>query len=178
MPPRTKPWIPDYMIKDARIGWRNFEGRGEKYNAVGDRNFTIFLTPHDSERLTEQGLNVKTLPPREEGDEPRDILKVKVKFTPTARPPRLVLVTHRGRTELDADTARMMDLAQIQKVDLILSPYWWENEGKEGVAVSLKAIYMTIVEDELEKAYSDLPEATAAIRGMEYTPNDEPDFAE
>lgn len=173
-PPKPKrPWIDDYTIKDAVIRWRNFEGRQDRYNAAGARNFTIFLNEHDSNRLTELGLNVKTLPVREgfEDQPPQDILKVKVNFN--GRPPRLVLVTHRGRTELDADTARLLDFAQIKKVDLIISPYWWEVEGNEGVAVSLKAIYMTIVEDELEMAYGDLPEATGASRGLEYTPNED-----
>lgn len=168
-----KVWIPDYTIKDAKIRWRNFAGRAEKYNAKGNRNFTIFLEPHDSERLTEMGLNVKTLPPREEGAVPQDILKVKVNFN--GRPPRLVLVTHRGRTQLGEDEAMILDLSEIKKVDLILSPYHWDVDGNEGIAVSLKAIYMTIAEDELEVAYGDLPEATGSLRGRDYTP---PEFGE
>lgn len=174
-----KPWIPDYTIKDAKIRWRNFAGREEKFNKKGDRNFTIFLEPHDSERLTDLGLNVKTLPQREghEGEPPQDILKVKVNFN--GRPPRLVMVTHRGRTQLDEETAMLLDMAEISKVDLILSPYHWELNGNEGIAVSLKAIYMTIIEDELEVAYGDLPEATSSLRGMTYTPNEEdPSYAE
>lgn len=168
-----KPWIPDYTIKDASIRWRNFAGRQEKYNAKGDRNFTIFLTPEDANALVKQGLNVKTLPVREgyEDEPQKDILKVKVNFN--GRPPRLVLVTHRGRTQLGEEEAMMLDTAEIAKVDLILSPYWWDVDGKEGVAVSLKAIYMTIVEDELEMEYGDLPEATGSLRGREYTPEEE-----
>jgi hypothetical protein len=168
-----KPWIDDYTIKDAKIRWRNFAGREERFNAKGDRNFTIFLEPHDAERLSDLGLNVKTLPPREEGQPGQDILKVKVNFK--GRPPRLVMVTHRGRTQLDEESAQMLDFAEIEKVDLIISPYYWENNGKEGVAVSLKAIYMTIVEDELEMAYGDLPEASSALRSFDYTPNEEED---
>lgn len=171
MADKKKPYIPDYVIKDATIRWRNFAGREEKFNAKGERNFTIFLTPHDSERLTEMGLNVKTLPVREgyENEPPQDILKVKVNFK--GRPPRLVLVTSRGRTQLGEDEAMILDTAEMKKVDLILSPYWWEVNGIEGIAVSLKAIYMTIVEDELEIAYGDLPEATSSLRGRDYTPN-------
>lgn len=171
MPRNNKPWIPDYTIKDAKIRWRNFAGREEKFNPKGDRNFTVFLEPHDAEHLANLGLNVKTLPPKEEGATPQDILKVKVNFK--GRPPRLVMVTHRGRTQLDEDTAMMLDLAEIKKVDLIISPYYWELEGtdKSGIAVSLKAIYMTIVEDELEMAYGDLPEASGALRSFDYTPD-------
>lgn len=180
--PDKKPWIPDYTIKDAKIRWRNFAGREERFNKKGDRNFTIFLEPHDSERLTEMGLNVKTLPIREEGQTPQDILKVKLNFK--GRPPRLVLVTHRGRTQLTEETASMLDFAEIKKVDLIISPYHWDSDdgtGRGGVAVSLRSIYMTIVEDELEMAYGDLPEASGALRSFEYTPNDDeadPSYAE
>lgn len=169
-----KPWIPDYTIKDARVMWRNFAGREAKYNAKGNRNFTIFLTPEDAENLAKMDLNVKTLPEREEGQTPQDILKVKVSFK--GRPPRLVLVTHKGRTQLDEETAMLLDTASVKKVDLILSPYWWDVDGKEGVAVSLKAIYMTIVEDELEMMYSDLPDATGNLNSLDYTPDfDEPE---
>lgn len=164
-----KPWIPDYTIKDAKIRWRNFAGREAKFNAKGNRNFTIFLEQRDAEALSDMGLNVKTLPPREEGQPQQDILKVKVNFN--GRPPRLVLVTHKGRTQLDEETAMLLDTAEIQKVDLILSPYHWDIEGNSGVAVSLKAIYMTIVEDELEMMYSDLPEATGNLNSLEYTPD-------
>ena len=166
-----KPWIPDYTIKDAKIRWRNFAGRAEKYNAAGARNFTIFLTPEDAAALAKMGCNVKTLPQREEDDTQTDILKVKVNFN--GRPPRLVLVTHRGRTQLGEDEAMILDTAEIAKVDLILSPYHWDVDGAEGVATSLKAIYMTIVEDELEMAYGDLPEATGALRGREYAPEED-----
>lgn len=193
LPPKKNgklPWIDDYTIKRAKIRWRNFAGRQERFNAEGDRNFTIFLTPHDSERLTEIGLNVKTLPPKEEGQDPLDFLKVKVNFR--GRPPRLVLVTHRGRTQLDQDTAGLLDTAEIKRietpdgrieemVDLILSPYWWENEqaGTGGIAVSVKSLYMTIVEDELEMMYGDLPEASGALRSLDYTPfNSEEDASE
>lgn len=168
-----KPWIPDYTIKDAKIRWRNFAGRQERFNAKGNRNFTIFLTPEDSERLTDMGLNVKTLPAREEGEIPQDILKVKVNFN--GRPPRLVLVTHRGRTQLTEDEAALLDFAEIKKVDLILSPYYWDVEGKEGIAVSVKSLFMTIVEDELEIAYGDIPEASSAARAFDYTPADDED---
>lgn len=174
-----KPWIPDYTIMDAQIRWRNFAGRAERYNAPGSRNFTIFLNKEDSERLTDMGLNVKTLPVREEGQEPQDILKVKVSFK--GRPPRLVLVTHRGRTQLGEQEAMMLDTAEIKKVDLILSPYYWDDDAdptRGGVAVSLKAIYMTIVEDELEMLYGDLPEATGALRGRDYTPLEESELVE
>lgn len=161
--------IPNYTIKDAKVRWRNFAGREERFNAKGDRNFTIFLTPEDSANLTAMGLNVKTLPQREEDAAPQDILKVKVNFR--GRPPSLVLVTHRGRTRLDEDTAGMMDTAQVEKIDLILSPYWWGDEDKGGVAVSVSSLFMTIVEDELEVLYGDIPEASSALRSFEYTPD-------
>lgn len=167
--PAKKPYLPNVTIKDATIRFRNFAGRAEKYNAKGDRNFTIFLRPEDSEALTAMGLNVKTLPvrPGYEEESPQDILKVKVKFGDY--PPRLVMVTSRGRTQLGEDEAMLLDAAEISKVDLILSPSYWEVDGNSGIACYLKAIYVTIVEDELEIAYGDIPDATSSMRGREYT---------
>ena len=168
-PAAKKPYLPNVTIKDATIRFRNFAGRAEKYNAKGDRNFTIFLRPEDSENLVKMGLNVKTLPIREgyENEPPQDILKVKVKFGDY--PPRLVMITSRGRTTLGEEEAQLLDMAEIGKVDLILSPSYWEVDGSTGIACYLKAIYITIVEDELEIAYGDIPDATGAMRGRDYT---------
>lgn len=140
-------------IEGARLIWRNFEGKAGPYNDPGDRSFHVVIPPENVEALREVGWNVRTKPPREEGDEPLNTLEVKVSYRPGSRPPRCVLVTSRGQTTLDEDTIKEFDIAEIENVDLIINPYHWEVQGKSGIKAYLKSIYVTVVEDELELKY-------------------------
>jgi hypothetical protein len=144
-------------FEDARIIFRNFEGRKTMYNDEGKRNFSLVLSPEQWEDLKVDGWNVKDKPGREEGDDPLFHLPVTVSFR-GKRPPRLVLLTSRGRNTLDESTALMIDWADIEKVDLIVRPYDWEVSGKTGRKAYLVAIYVTIHEDALELKYADIEE--------------------
>jgi hypothetical protein len=106
------------------------------------------------------GWNVKWLQPREEGDLPQAIVKVQVAFG--KNPPRIVMITSKGQTPLDEDMVRLLDWAQISNVDLIIRPYEWDINGNQGIAAYLKSIYVTIIEDELELKYRDVPETGIA----------------
>lgn len=148
--------LPNQTFEDARIIWKNFAGAEKQFNEAGDRNFNLVLSPEDAEAMRNDGWNVKTRPPREEGDDPIHVLKVKVSYK--GRPPRAVLITSRGRTNLDESTIEMIDYADIEKVDLIINPFHWNIRGEDGVTAYLHAIYVTIREDYLELKYADVPE--------------------
>ena len=145
------------VIEDAHIIFKNFTGKEGKFNREGDRNFTVVLPWNLAEVMLEDGWNVRTLDPREEGDEPRSVIHVTVGFK--GRPPRIVQITSRGRTDLGEDECEILDWVDIQKVDLIIRPYTWEVNGKTGVKAYLKSIFVTINEDPLEVKYAELPRA-------------------
>ena len=144
-------------IEDARILFRNFSGKEGQYNRAGDRNFAVLLDDGVAQELANEGWNVKYLKPREEGDEPQAYVQVTASYK--GRPPRVVLITIRGRTNLDEDTIDVLDWCDIKHVDLMLNPYHWEVNGKTGIKAYLHSIYVTIVEDELELKYADVPDS-------------------
>lgn len=151
-------------IEGARILFRNFSGKEGEYNREGDRNFVLLLDDGVAQELANEGWNIKHLKPREEGDEPQPYVQVTVSYK--GRPPRVVLITSRGRTNLDEDTIEVLDWCDIQHVDLMLNPYHWTVKDKSGIKAYLHAIYVTIVEDELELKYADVPDS--AQNSFEY----------
>lgn len=149
--------IPNLTLEGVRIAFRNFAGVEGQYNRAGDRNFAVMLPPDLATDLVEQGWNVKQLRPREEGDAPQDYIQVSVSYK--ARPPRVVLITSRGRQNLTEDEISILDWADIRNVDMILNPYEWTVNGKSGIKAYLGSLYVTIFEDELELKYSDVPDS-------------------
>lgn len=143
-------------IEDARLIFRNFAGRESEYNREGDRNFGVVLPMDIAKVMEEDGWNIKYLKPREEDEEPLPWVQVSVSFK--RRPPRVVMVTSRGRTTLPEELLEALDYADIASVDLILNPYNWVVSGRSGVKAYLKSLFVTIQEDELELKYSELPE--------------------
>ena len=141
-------------IEGAKIIFRNFSGEPGKFNAKGVRSFCVLLDADLADQLSADGWNVKVLRPIDSDDEPQPYLQVSVKYD--VKPPRVVVITSKKKTLLDEDTVGSLDWAEIQNVDLIITPYEWEVNGKHGVKAYLKSLYVTIVEDEFEEKYRDL----------------------
>jgi hypothetical protein len=146
------------LMEGVRIIFRNFAGKEGQYNREGDRNFGVILPDDVAQQMLEDGWNVKYLKPREdddaeEGETPW--LSVSVNFD-KGKPPKVMLVTDRGRTALDANTVDMLDWADITNVDLIVRPYTWEVSGRSGIKAYLQSMYVTIEEDALERKYAEM----------------------
>ena len=127
------------QIDDARIIYRNFAGRGEKYNREGDRNFAIVIPDEEmANELTNLGWNVKIKPPREDGDTPFMFLPVKVKFND--RGPNVYLKTGDVQNKLDEESVGLLDNIDIIGVDLDIRPFDWDVNGKQGRTAYLQSI--------------------------------------
>lgn len=148
------------VIENAKIGFRNFSGEAGKFNPAGQRNFCVFLDVELGKVLESDGWNVRWLQPREESEEPKPYLQVKVSFDNI--PPKVVLVTKKGKTLLEESTVNILDWAEIASVDLTIRPYNWSVSGKEGVKAYVKNMYVTIVEDEFESKYYDVPDSAVS----------------
>jgi hypothetical protein len=160
--------LDNLMVEDARIIFRNFAGEEKQFNPAGERNFALVIDNRVAPAMIEDGWNIKYLKAREEGDEPQAILKVKVSYK--RKPPTIVLITSKGngqvRTTLPEDMIDMLDYIDIAKVDLVVNPSWYDFNGSQGYSAYLKAIYVTMLQDDLEKKYADIPEANEAEKQM------------
>lgn len=146
------------VMEEVRIIFRNFAGKETEFNREGDRNFAVLIDDEIAKVMAEDDWNVKWLKPREDADEgetEQAYLPVSVNFK-KGRPPRVVLITSRGRTNLDEDEVEMLDWVDITSVDMIIRPYHWNVNNKTGVKAYLQSIYIKIEEDELEQKYAEL----------------------
>ena len=77
----TNKRVPILKFEDARIIFRNFQGKESKYNAKGDRNFAVVIdNPDIAEELSVDGWNIGILKPRDEDATPAHFLNVKVAY--------------------------------------------------------------------------------------------------
>ena len=159
------------VMEGVRIIFRNFKGEEGPYNREGVRNFGVIIPPDVAEAMANDGWNIKRLKPSEEEqeqgiEEGPHWLPVEAAFD-KGRPPKIVLITSRGKTVLTEDVVEQLDWAEIAideesgnpKCDLIVRPYFWTNAmGNNGVKAYLKSMFVTIDEDDLEKKYAELDE--------------------
>lgn len=133
------------LIDDAVITHRNFEGRGDKYNREGDRNFSVII---DDEAIAEAlqndtnehgvGWNVKIKPPRDEDAARFMFLPVKVKLN--ERGPKVYLITAGRVNELDEESISILDDIDIESVNLDIRPYDGIMSGKPFRSAYLQGI--------------------------------------
>ncbi len=143
--------VKTFMVEDARLIFRNFVGKEGQYNREGDRNFSVILPDDVAEQMLKDGWNVRYLAAREEGDTETPYIQVAVNFN--NRPPRVVMMTSKSRTNLDEGSVEVLDWADIKMVDLIARGYEWNVNGKTGVKAYLQSLFVTIEEDALERKY-------------------------
>jgi len=147
------------VLEGVRIVFRNFAGKEGQYNREGDRNFGVLLDEDVATAMAKDGWNVKWLKAREEDESEQAYLSVTVGYK--GRPPRVAMITSRGRTALSEDEIEVLDWVDIENVDLIVRPYEWVVNGKTGIKAYLKSIFVKINEDALELKYADLDQLPA-----------------
>ena len=156
------------VIENARIGFRNFSGKEGQFNPAGRRNFCVFIESDLANRLEEDGWNIRWLEPKDDHSERQAYLQVAVSYANI--PPKITMVSSRGKNLLDDSSVNILDWAEIQEVDVAIRPYNWSmHEGtknaKSGVKAYVKTMRVVIVEDEFEHKYVNSPDSAAASIG-------------
>lgn len=151
------------QIDDAKMIFKNFEGRGDKFNREGDRNFSLLIQdPETADALKAEGWNVKIKDARDEDEGPFMRLPVKVKFTEYG--PRVYLKGAKPEPiELDEDTIGMLDQIDIESVDMDIRPFDWEVNGRTGRTAYLQSMHVVQRIDRFAARYSNLSDDTLPI---------------
>jgi hypothetical protein len=146
------------VIENADIIFKNFSGMVSQFNPEGKRNFCVVLDDELAAKLTTAGYNVRHLAGQTEGDTPKPYMQVAVSYD--KKPPSIMLVTKKNKTRLTEEDVKMLDYAEISKVDLIINPYPWSVNGNSGVKAYLASMYVTIEEDQLAEKYAEIPDGS------------------
>lgn len=138
-------------IEDAKIIFRNFEGREDKFNRAGNRNFAVLIEDKETAlEIINDDWNLKVLKPRTPDDPIVYYLPVTVNMEGNVS---IKLVTNKNINTLDAESVSTLDYIEIASADLIIRPYDWEVNGKTGRKAYLKTAYITMMEDEFADKY-------------------------
>lgn len=147
-----------------QIKFRNFGGRPTKYDSQGGkRTFALILTPEEADALSTDGWNVSVPIPKDESYPVIPILNVKVNFT-SNYPPEIWVLTDNYKTKLAPETVSSLDYAEIEYVDIVISPHEYQKRDGSGWAANayLKSLYVKIVKDELAEKYANIPETESS----------------
>lgn len=124
-------------VDNAKIRFKNFEGRGSKFNHEGDRNFVWIIEDQElADMVAAEGYSVRqkeTL----DGDQYWQ-LKVAVKFNQFG--PDIWIENHRGqRVKMEPETVKELDDIYFGRFDMDIRPYDWEVQGDKGRSAYLKS---------------------------------------
>ena len=143
------------QIDDAKIIFRNFEGRGDKFNRDGDRNFSLLIEdPDTADAMIKEGWNVRIKEGRDPEEGPFMRLPIKVKFTDYG--PNVYLVSGGRRVELDEESISCLDNIDIESVDMDIRPYDWEVNGRTGRTAYLQSMQVVQRIDRFAARYADM----------------------
>lgn len=126
-------------IDGRQIIFKNFEGRGDKFNREGDRNFSLRIDDENTaDTLVKEGWNVRIKEGRDEDEGPFMRLPIKVKFTNYG--PNVYLRTGNRVNELNEESIACLDNIEIDSVSMDIRPYDWDVNGRTGRTAYLQSM--------------------------------------
>ena len=140
-------------IDGRDILFRNFEGRGDKFNREGDRNFSLrFRDPVLADEVAKDGWNIRIKPARDEDEDDFMRLPIKVKFSDYG--PKVYLWSGNNRVELDEESIGCLDSIEIDHVNMDVRPYNWTVNGRDGRTAYLQVLEVFQRTNRFEERYN------------------------
>lgn len=146
-------------IDGRQIIFKNFEGRGDKFNREGDRNFSLRIDDENTaDALVKEGWNVRIKEGRDEDEGPFMRLPIKVKFTNYG--PNVYLRTGDRVNELNEESIACLDNIEIDSVCMDIRPYDWDVNGRTGRTAYLQSIEVVQRIDRFAARYANNEEVS------------------
>lgn len=145
-------------IEDAQLKWPNFEGRAGMFNEEGERDFNVIIDDKTAQNLIADEWNVKGGGEDDEGNPQEYWLPVAVGFKKF--PPRIYLITPKGRVQLSEDEVSAIDSLDIKAADMSIRGSFWPKGWKPGsgekggIKAWLRTMFITINVDPLDEKYN------------------------
>ena len=132
------------MFDHARLINKNFSGRRFR----GSRTCCIVIdNPELAQDMMRDGWNVKSIPPRNEGEEVTYFLPVDVRYEKF--PPRVYAVRRdEGETLLTEETVGSLDDARIDFVDAVIRPREYKDDNGVDRIKAYASVMHVVLKDE------------------------------
>lgn len=147
--------LDDLFIENAKIKWRNFSGKPSKFDKEGkNKNFDIIIPEDDAESLEKMGWYIR------ENETPdgdvEHLLRVAVSYKYEDKKPKV-----RKRSGKDGkwtkplaeDEIGCLDYDEIEEIDVVINPSYYDFGGRQGIKGYLKSAAVTIKPDPLDLKY-------------------------
>lgn len=144
-------------LYDKQLLWKNFRGEKSRFNARGERTFSVLLEdPEEAEKLKNDGWNIKPLRPAEGETIVSWHLPVKVNYE-SKIPPKVVWISEgqNKKLMLSDQTVSILDFQTIRRADLRLNAYEWTVDGSSGIKAYLDTLYAVVEESGVDALYTD-----------------------
>lgn len=143
-------------LRNVSIIYPNFSGKQSQYNPKGMRTFCITLEEDLAHELTNDGWNVKFKPPRVEDEDGFYFMEVKINYNGLKDPKIVVINKHHRKDYLQEEQISRLDTEDIISANVVLNPYRWTVNNKEGIKAYLRSAYIFVDEDEFETEISEM----------------------
>ena len=148
-------------LENAKImggRFKNFSGKETDYNREGARYINVVIPSDKVDELTSKGWTVKSLPAREDGDEPVYFMKINIRFLDDGgfSDPKIYKgVSPDNMHKVTIDTVADLDRDEFENIDLVVRPYHWSRKGgEEGISAYLDEMYAIIKGSRFSAKYS------------------------
>ena len=149
-------------IMGTKLIFRNFAGKQTDFNRLGDRNTCVVIPDDRVQEFIDKGYNVKIYQPKDEQAAAVYYIKARINFerdplpkiyliTSLSKPKKLNVDERKGG---DPDEVNQLDWSDIESIDIEISPWAYNKNGRSGVSAYIRQLYVKLIEDPFYEKYN------------------------